>query len=169
MKNAKLIAYKAIEMMNKNIADRKDASGKPFTPYSFSYWWQKFKAKKYKRLADVSKTEKPLNRFKSQAIAEYNQDKKNVTLADSGLMLASLAPVEVKENANNEIEITIGFKNKEAAERAFYHNYSGAGKKRVARKFLGLQKKQEAELCTTAAELLSSDSDFVKRILQKKL
>lgn len=168
-KQAKEIAYKAIAFINENIAEFKDFEGKKFLPYTFPYWWKKYKSKLEKKLKRTRKTKKPIEKFKEKAIGQFQQNAHRVTLADSGLMLASMVPIKIEENQQNEISITIGFKQKEASERAIYHNFSGAGKNRKLRRFLGISREQTDELAEYSASLFEKDADFVKKVLENKL
>jgi hypothetical protein len=55
----------------------------------------------------------------------------------TGQMMGSLQAKLSGENA-----VTLTFDNQEAARKAFYHNVSGAGKRKVLRRFLGLTEKE---------------------------
>ena len=52
---------------------------------------------------------------------------------------------------------TIGFTNKEAAEKAYYHNVAGAGKRKAIRKFLGITNDQEKMIVKMAADNITVD------------
>ncbi len=104
-----------VELINQNIEAGVDAKGKPFKKYSKQY--AEWKAKK-----------KP----------QYG-GKVNLTLR--GLMLNAMGVIDYGYKGAKGF-IDIGFDDDEAAERAYWHNISGAGRGRVLRRFLGLQEKQ---------------------------
>ncbi len=147
------IGTKAIEFINNNIDNRVDFDGKPFEPYSFDYWFYRYKRKRYSGKKLRSKKGKASwKKFLTAARSEWDTKKNDVTLIDTNNMLAAL---DVISTSNNEIKI--GFRDQEAAKKAFYHNVSGAGKSRTLRRFLGLQPAQIEELEMYAGDLISND------------
>jgi len=77
--------------------------------------------------------------------SEWNSDKNNVTMTLTGDMLSALNVLKVERTAG-KIECFVGFADKEAAAKAYYHNIAGAGKRRVLRRFLGLSAASERKL-----------------------
>jgi hypothetical protein len=67
----------------------------------------------------------------------------------TGQMMGSLQAKVAGENA-----VVLTFDNQEAARKAFYHHVSGAGKRRVVRRFLGLRDEElkDATLIQTITE-----------------
>lgn len=104
-----------VELINNNLEAGIDADGKPFKKYSAGY--AKWKHKK-----------KP----------QYG-GKVNLTLR--GLMLGAFGVIAHGVKGKDGF-ISAGFTDEEAAEEAYWHNVSGAGKGRVLRRFLGLRDKQ---------------------------
>jgi len=70
-----------------------------------------------------------------------------VNLSFSGQMLKELQVMEVGDSF-----AYIGFKSKEMAERASYHVFQGAGKRRVIRNFLGLPSIQQDKIAEYIAK-----------------
>lgn len=68
-----------------------------------------------------------------------------VNLTLTGTMMRSLAVLDVETSERGGV-ITIGFRQAEAAERAYWHEVTGAGRSRVRRRFLGLTPGEMEEL-----------------------
>lgn len=147
------IGTKAVAFIYENIDNRVDSNGKPFEPYSFNYWFYKYRRKRYKgKKLRTKQGKKKWQQFLIASRSEWETEKNNITLSDTNSMLAAL---DVISASNNEIKI--GFRDQEAAKKAFYHNVSGAGKGRTLRRFLGLQPAQIEELEVYAGDLISKD------------
>lgn len=147
------IGTKAVAFIYENIDNRIDSNGKPFEPYSFNYWFYKYRRKRYKgKKLRTKQGKKKWQQFLIASRSEWETEKNNVTLSDTNSMLTTL---DVISASNNEIKI--GFRDQEAAKKAFYHNVSGAGKGRTLRRFLGLQPAQIEELEVYAGDLISKD------------
>ena len=86
------------------------------------------------------------------ANAKGNTGTPNLML--TGQMMGSLQAKAVGENA-----VVLTFDNQEAARKAFYHHVSGAGKRRVLRRFLGLKDEElkDATLIQTITDGASLD------------
>ncbi len=147
------IGTKAVAFIYENIDNRIDSTGKPFAPYSFNYWFYKYRRRRYKgKKLRTKQGKKKWQQFLIASRSEWETEKNNVTLSDTNSMLTAL---DVIGASNNEIQI--GFRDQEAAKKAFYHNVSGAGKGRTLRRFLGLQPSQIEELEVYAGDLISKD------------
>lgn len=77
----------------------------------------------------------------SEAYEAWKRDRypqgERVNLTLTGNMLSALTHVPGEAN-----QVVVGFSNSQAAELAYYHNISGAGRGRVLRRFLGLRDDQ---------------------------
>lgn len=160
------IGSKAIGFIQANIDNRTDINGNPFKSYSFNYWFYKYYRKRYKGKKLRSKAgKKKWKAFLDSAHSAWQTDKSDITLSDTGIMLQSLDIIKTNSLAGS-IDITIGFNDKESAQKAFYHNIGGAGRGRTLRKFLGLQKSQEEQLAEYAADLISKDKIFLAGLIK---
>lgn len=147
------IGTKAVAFIYENIDNRVDSNGKPFEPYSFNYWFYKYRRRRYKgKKLRTKQGKKKWKQFLIASRSEWETEKNNVTLSDTNSMLTALDTISASNN-----EIKIGFRDQEAAKKAFYHNISGAGKGRTLRRFLGLQPAQIEELEVYAGDLISKD------------
>jgi len=147
------IGTKAVAFIYENIDNRIDSNGKPFEPYSFNYWFYKYRRRRYKgKKLRTKQGKKKWQQFLIASRSEWETEKNNVTLSDTNSMLTALNIIGASNN-----EIKIGFRDQEAAKKAFYHNVSGAGKGRTLRRFLGLQPAQIEELEVYAGDLISKD------------
>lgn len=152
------IGDKAIFYIQQNIDKSEDINKKNFEPLSFNYWFYRYRRKKYNGKNIKGKGKKRWQAFLKNAESDWIGEKDKVILLKTGAMRASISVVKVD---NSIPSITVGFNDKESAEKAFYHNVSGAGRGRVLRKFLGLQVQQEQELAEYAGNLVSKDKVFL--------
>lgn len=128
----------AISLIREQIDAHTDIDGKPYKPYNRAYYLRK-------------------KRKKSASDSEL----KAVDFTVTGNTRAALTVLGVDEKNGT---IKIGLSNPEAAQTMFYHNVSGAGRGRVLRRNLGLQKKNRERLEQIAATLLRDDTVFIKHI-----
>jgi len=172
-------AARVILFITENTTDRGvDKNGKPFKPYSVkpffmpsgAYINATTKSQRAKLEASNSVHFKSSKGGKRYVIIEggyanfkaarFPQHGGKVNLHYSGTMMGSLAVIG--EDANS---ITIGFTTKEAAERAYYHIVSGAGKSKVKRDFLGITKDQLEEVTQLLKSGISLDPrEVIKNI-----
>ena len=153
------IGTKAVAFIYENIDNRVDSNGKPFEPYSFNYWFYKYRRRRYKgKKLRTKQGKKKWQQFLIASRSEWETEKNNVTLSDTNSMLTALDVISVSTSSFSYLpEIKIGFRDQEAAKKAFYHNVSGAGKGRTLRRFLGLQPAQIEELEVYAGDLIGKD------------
>lgn len=148
------LGFRVIDLINQNVASGVDVDGKPFKRYS-DKWFARpagdLSKAKSGRIAKLIKSGdaryfsgksgatwlsvRGYRRWKLVESPSADPDDVNLTL--TGNMLSAMQP-----NVNSDGSVEIGFANSEAAELAFYHNISGAGRSRVLRRFLGLQPQQ---------------------------
>ena len=107
----------------------------------------------------LKRSKKLRDRAYMKAVQAWEGKKKLVTLTDTGNMLSALTVIDSNESDGT---VTIGFSNAEAADIAYFHNVSGAGKGRALRKFLGLTPDQSKELMKEAGLLLLKDQIFIR-------
>lgn len=81
--------------------------------------------------------------------ARYPQDSGGVNMTATGGMLRSMTVAAVDEATG---KIVIGFSRDDAAELAYYHNVSGAGRGRTIRRFMGLTAEEEIRVARIAGE-----------------
>lgn len=86
--------------------------------------------------------------YKAYKQARYPQDGGNVNLSATGAMLRAMTVTKVDGDT-----IQIGFTRQEEAEKAYWHNVTGAGKRRVIRRFMGLLDQEKEEL----AKIIGAD------------
>lgn len=153
------VGLMAVGMIDDNIESKKDAKGKAFKFYSFEYWL----AKKYKKKTRSQPGSKAREKWMESARSAWESDKKNVTLALTGNMRSAIDVVKTDTAGGTA---TLGFENKEAAEVAFYHLISGAGKSRVRRNFWYFTEKQKKSLTEFARDQLAQDADFAKELIR---
>lgn len=157
VKFANLIGNKAVDLIQDNIDNNIDYEGNAFEPYSFGYWFSKYKKRYSGRKTVKGKQSKAFAAYMSNAKSQWAGDKK-VNLTKTGAMRASLSVIDYNATAKT---IVIGFVDQESAQKAYWHNISGAGKGRVLRKFMGLRSVQEQALSDYASELISKDTVFI--------
>jgi hypothetical protein len=151
---------KVIELINDQVKDYLDEDGKPFIPYSYSYFVKKF------RLKSTAKTKGGKSKAEAKFDAAWGAGKNKVNMTRSGNMLSAMSPI----NPNDEsLTAKIGFVNQEAATIAFYHNVSGAGRSRVIRRFFGLSPKSMLILTDYIKNQMGADYDGVIAALVEKL
>jgi len=160
---ANLVGNKAIDFIQDNIDKNIDYEGNAFQPYSFSYWLSKYQKRYVGQKKRKGKQTKAFGLYMGSAKREFARDN-NVNLTKTGAMRASLSVIEYKEAAKT---IVIGFVDQESAQKAYWHNVSGAGKGRVLRKFMGLRPAQEQDLADYAGEQLSKDTVFIAGLFKQ--
>jgi hypothetical protein len=160
---ANLVGNKAVDFIQDNIDKNIDYEGNAFQPYSFGYWLSKYKKRYAGRKMVKGKQSKAFATYMNSAKSEWAGDKK-VNLTKTGAMRASLSVIEYKESAKT---IVIGFVDQESAQKAYWHNVSGAGKGKVLRKFMGLRPAQEQDLADYAGEQLSKDTVFIAGLFKQ--
>ena len=157
-KTLDIIGLKAVGFVDDNIESKRDDKGKPYEPYSFGYWLQK----KYKKKSRA-KSRKAKTKFLEAALSAYEGAKNNVTLSDTSDMRSALGVVKTDSGTNTA---TIGYETAEAAQKAFYHNITGAGKGRKRRRFMFLTEAQKKSLAEYARDELVKDTDFAKELVR---
>lgn len=157
------IGDKAVFYIQQNIDKSEDYNGKKFEPLSFQYWFYRYMRKKYKGKNIRGKGKRKWESFKTVAQNEFIGERQKVKLTATGAMRAALSTIETNDK---DLTIKIGFIDTESAEKAWYHNFSGAGRGRVLRKFLGLQTEQKQDLTEYAAQLLSKNDVFLAGIIK---
>lgn len=148
-----------LELINENIEQAIDADDRPFAPYStrpFSRPAGGIPRRALMQLDDAGELawfKKGTNRTWVVIEGGYLSLKRaisgrtQVDLVGQNLMLNSMGVLKVEDGA-----VVIGFRNKEAAERAFYHNVQGAGPSRTIRKFLGLTEEKYKQALENALD-----------------
>lgn len=149
-----IIGQKVIEMLKANIESRIDDKGEKFQPYSFDYWFWKYKRKKFR--GEPRKKPKKFLKFKENSEQEFESKKDLVDLRLTGEMIASL-DVLVADSSSDTKRIVIGSNSREGALKLFYHNLGGAGRGRVVRRFFYLNAKQQQEIADYAAALVKGE------------
>lgn len=77
-------------------------------------------------------------------------DSSTVNLQAEGHMLRSLTVLEPVDTASGIVRV--GFTRTEEAEKAFWHNVSGAGKSRAIRRFMGLSQVEKSLIAQRIAD-----------------
>ncbi len=149
-----IIGQKVIEMLKANIESRIDDKGEKFQPYSFDYWFWKYKRKKFR--GKPSKSPLKFLKFREESRQEYESKKDLVDLRLTGEMIASL-DVLVADSSSDTKRIVIGSNTRDGAFKLYYHNLGGAGRGRVVRRFFYLNAKQQQEIADYAAALVKGE------------
>lgn len=157
-----IIGQKVIEMLKANIESRIDDKGEKFQPYSFDYWFWKYKRKKFR--GEPRKKIKKFMKFREDAKQEYESKKDLVDLRLTGEMIASL-DVLVADSSSDTKRIVIGSNSREGALKLFYHNLGGAGRGRVVRRFFYLNETQKKEIADYAAALIKGEVKIQANIM----
>lgn len=77
-------------------------------------------------------------------------DASTVNLQAEGAMLRSITVLEPVDTTTGTVRV--GFTRSEEAEKAYWHNVSGAGKSRVIRRFMGLSDDDKRLIATDIAD-----------------
>lgn len=156
------IGNEAVRLVRQGIDSQVSPDGSEYPNYSFQYWFNKYKRKRFRGKVRGKKA-KAWQRLKIAALSEWLGNS-GATLIDTGAMVASISVIKT-DTANREIEI--GFSDENAAKVAFYHNIGGAGQSRVLRRFMGLSDSQSQELSNYAAQQISTDKQLLINIFKK--
>lgn len=167
----KLIALKAIEMINENIRKGFSYDGEQFQystkPFGMPYNQKSARAmgkprsqKNPEGLYSVVRSKKRGGKMWMIVFGGYKQFKEKVNpeakddfLTWSGRMLRNMKTLEVNEE---KMTAQIGFTDPAQTQKAFWFNVSGVGKSRKLWKFLGLSPAQQQELAEFSASAFTS-------------
>lgn len=154
----RLLGLRAIALITIRTQQGRDAEGKAFAPYSTKPFampagglTQRAKGALEGKLSYFRKPHGALwvviqSGYAGLKQASYNDGSVNLTA--TGGMLRALTIVGIDSRANL---IRIGFTRQEEAEKALWHNETGAGKGKTIREFLGLTREEVQELMALAA------------------
>lgn len=150
----------AVKMIRDRTLSGKDADGRPLKPYSTETF-----ARPAGGLTKTARANlKPLvsyfrrggslwmavqGGYKAFKDAVYG-DSSTVNLQAEGHMLRSLTVLEPVDTASGVVRV--GFTRSEEAEKAYWHNVSGAGKSRAIRKFMGLTEAEKKIIAKDIAD-----------------
>lgn len=163
-KSLKNIARFVIQKIHERTIAGIDADGEQFVPYSTTPFALPSGAVNLRTRAllknDIKFFKKKgklwiiiLGGYKALKSAAYDQDGGTVNMTATGKMLTALAITNVGENS-----FTIGFNKADAANKAYYHNVAGVGKKKTIRRFLGITKAETISAAEIAASELTEDA-----------
>ena len=156
--------YRAGLMAVKMIRDRtlagKDVDGQSFKPYSTQPFARPAGGLTKTARANLKGLTKFFRRngslwmlveggYKAFKDAVYG-DSSTVNLQAEGHLLRSLTVLEPVDTATGVVRV--GFTRSEEAEKAYWHNVSGAGKSRAIRKFMGLTEAEKKIIAKDIAD-----------------
>ncbi|HVZ41374.1 MAG TPA: hypothetical protein VHI13_18990 [Candidatus Kapabacteria bacterium] len=163
----RMLGVRAIAMIRTRTQETHiDASGQPFTPYSTRPFVRPLGGITQKAMRALGKG---LQRFTTRQgrlwalitggyaaykAAAFPEDGDGVNLTQRGHMLGALTVVGVSGGDGGPASVRIGFTRHEEALKALYHNVTGAGKRHVIRRFLGLTPAERKELARMAGETI---------------
>lgn len=166
----RLIALKAIEMINDNIREGVSYEGEQYE-YSTKPFAMPYSRKAAKGLGKPVSKKNPeglysVFRSKKEGGSKWmlilggyklykekvNPEAKNDYLVFSGKMLRNLKILDADDET---MKAQIGFTDPEQSKKAFWFNVSGIGKGRKLWKFLGLTEQQQLELGDYAAGIIT--------------
>lgn len=162
------VALKAVELINEQIREGKDADGKSYA-YSEKPFVMPSGAARLKKQASLEKEGK-IARFTTKqgslwilvfggykSLREMRgQNSDGDFLQDTGAMLRSMSAEETSAT-----EARVVFSDPKSAQKAFWLSVSGAGRSRKLWKFFGLSKENRQKLEEFAAEELGTGSSGV--------
>lgn len=172
MKLLEKIGFKAIELINEQVAAGIDADGKPYQYSSKSFAMPAGKKKFPKSLEKEGRLIKFTNRKGKlwQIVKGGYKDWRKINnrnpegdfLVWSGKMLKSMSARA--EQGNRAV---VYFSSASEAQKAYWLNISGAGRSRKLWKFFGLTSANKERLAQYAAAIAMNDKDLIDE-LQKK-
>lgn len=141
----------AVKMIRERTLAGKDVDGKPFKPYGTRVFARpaggltKAARSNLRKMASYFRKGGSLwmavqGGYKAYKEAVYG-DSSIVNLQAEGHMLRALTVLEPVDTQSGVVRV--GFTRSEEAEKAYWHNVSGAGKSRAIRRFMGLSEAEK--------------------------